>query len=123
MKERISDEFKEVKEEFEDYINRRVDLVKLDVAENLSRFLSGMIIKTVLSFLLFFVLLFVSMGFAFWLGHQFESQSYGFLVVGGFYILVGLLFWVFRRAIIAKPVIKSFVQLFFPERSNYDETK
>lgn len=113
MKERITEEFKEVKEEFEEYISTRVDLIKLQSAENLSRFLSGMIVKMVLFYLLCFVLLFVSVGFAFWFGCELESQSLGFLIVGVFYLLIGLLFWVFRRAIVEKPIIKSFVQLFF----------
>jgi len=120
MKEKISEDFKEVKEEFEEYISTRVDLIKLQSAENLSRFLSGMIVKIVLFSLFCFVLLFLSVGFAFWLGRELASQSLGFIIVGALYLLIGLIFWVFRRLIVEKPIIKSFVQLFFPIHNDYD---
>ena len=123
MKEKLSEELNEVKDEFEEYINARLDLAKLHTAENLSRFFSSMLLKMGLFYLFFFVLLFASLAVAFWLNHIFEGKGIGFLIVAGFYLIVALIFYAFRKALIQKPIIQSFIQLFFPKYTDYDEPK
>ncbi len=123
MKEQLSEEINEVKDDFEEYVNARLDLVKLHTAENLSRFFSGMLIKMGMFYLFFFVLLFVSLAVAFWLNDLFEGQGVGFFLVAGFYLLVAILFYATRKILIQRPIIKSFVELFFPKYTQYDEPK
>jgi hypothetical protein len=123
MNERISDEINEVKDDFEEYANAKLDMVKLHAAENLSRFFSGMIVKMVMFYLFFFVLLFISLAIAFWLDRLLDSNGYGFFIVAGFYLIAGLLFYALRRVFVERPIIQSFVQLFFPNYSKYDESK
>jgi hypothetical protein len=123
MKDKLSEEINEVKDEFEEYVNARLDLAKLHAAENLSRFFSGMILRIGLFYLLFFVLLFVSLATAFWLNHIFDGKGIGFFIVAGFYLLLALLFLALRKSLIQKPVIQSFIQLFFPKYTDYDEFK
>lgn len=123
MKESISEELTETKAEIEEYINARVDLVRLHTAENLSRFFSGLIVKLVVFFLIFFAFLFVSLAAAYWIDQIVGQQGTGFLFVAGFYFFCALLFWLLRRKLVEKPIIKSFIQLFFPVYLNYDETK
>jgi len=123
MKESISEELYETRAEIEEYINARVDLVRLHSAENLSRFFSGLIVKLVVSFLIFFAFLFISLAFAYWIDQVLEQQGTGFLYLAGFYLLCAILFWLLRRNLIEKPIIKSFIQLFFPVYPDYDETK
>ncbi|MCG8578706.1 MAG: phage holin family protein [Bacteroidales bacterium] len=123
MKEKLNEEINEVKDDFEEYVNARLDLAKLHAAENLSRFFSGMILKIGLFYLLFFVLLFVSLAAAFWLNHLFDGKGIGFFIVAGFYLLLALLFLALRKSLIQKPVIQSFIQLFFPKYTEYDEFK
>ena len=48
----IKEEFKETKEDVEDYVNARIDLIKLNVAENLSKVVSGFIIKMIIFFIM-----------------------------------------------------------------------
>ena len=109
MKEKLSEEINEVKDDFEEYVNARLDLAKLHTAENLSRFFSGMLLKMGLFYLFFFVLLFISLAIAFWLNHLFEGKGIGFFIVAGFYLLVALLFYALRKTLIQKPIIQSFI--------------
>lgn len=123
MKEQVSDEINDVKDDVEEYINARIDLVKLHTAENLSRFFSGMIIKMVLFYLFFFVLLFSSLAVAIWLNEILGGKGVGFMIVAGFYLLIALLFVAFSKTLIQRPIIQSFIQLFFPTYNSYDESK
>lgn len=121
MKERLSDEINEVKDDVEEYIKSQIDLVKLHTAESVSKFISGILINMVLFYVFFFVLLFISIALAFWLDRLLDSNGIGFILVAGFYFLFGIVFIAFRKKLIEKPVIKSVVQLFFPNYMNYDK--
>lgn len=121
MKEQLSDELKEAKNDFEEYVKAQIDLVKLHTAESISRFLSGLLIKMVLFYLFFFVLLFASLAIAFWLEKILDSQGLGFIIVAAFYLIIGILFMAFRKKLVEKPVIQSVINLFFPTYTNYDE--
>lgn len=47
-----------------------------------------------------FVILFASIGLAFWLGALVNSVALGFVLVAGFYLLIGLLFMSIRKKMI-----------------------
>ncbi len=121
MKEQLSDELKEAKADFEEYVKAQIDFVKLHSAENISRFLSGLISKMVLFYLFFFVLLFASLAIALWLEEILNSKGLGFVIVAVFYLLLGLIFMTFRKKLIDKPIIQSIINLFFPNYTIYDE--
>ncbi len=120
MKDTISDEFKEVKDDVEDYVNARLDLIKIHAAENLSKFFSGLMINMVVFYISMFVLLFTSMAIAVWLDRVFESSGIGYLIVAFFYFLCGIVFFLLRSVLVEKPVIKSFIKLFFPSFTDYN---
>ena len=123
MKDQLSDEINEVKEDFEEYVNSKLDSAKLHAAENLSRFFSGMLIKMGIFYLFFFVLLFISIAVAIWLNAILNRDGIGFFIIAGFYFLCAVIFLSLRKVLVQRPIIKSFVQLFFPSYHNYDETK
>lgn len=121
MNEQLNNELKEAKEELEEYIQARVDLVKLHTAENLSKFFSGMLIKMGLFYLFFFVLLFVSLAGAFWLDRILDTNGAGFLIIAGIYLVFGLIFYALRKKLIEQPIIQAVIHLFFPNFKGYDE--
>ena len=57
----------EVKNEFEDYVDKRISLLKLHLVEELSRFTAGFAVKLGILYLLFFVFMFLSLAAAFFL--------------------------------------------------------
>ena len=120
-KEKISDEIADLKQELESYVQNRIDLTKLHVAEDLSKLTSGLALRLLLFYIAFFVLLFLSMAAAYAIGNYSDSTEAGFIVVSGFYLLVGIVLYLLRGIIINKPIIKSFIHLFFPNYNNYDK--
>jgi hypothetical protein len=58
----------------------------------------------------FAVLLFLSMGAAWWLGKITGSAALGFVCVAGFYLVLALIVFAFRKSLINIPVINFFMK-------------
>lgn len=120
-KEKISGEFADIKQEVESYVQNRIDLTKLHVAEDLSKLTSGLAVRLLLFYIAFFVLLFLSMAGAYAIGSYAGNIVIGFIVMAGFYALVGIVFFLLKGILINRPIIKSFIHLFFPNYQNYEQ--
>ena len=97
-------------EKGEQYGKTTFELLKLkmldksaDVASNLISWLIVVVFAV-----LFFLIL--NIGIALWLGELLGKSYYGFFVVSGFYALLALVFGVFRKQLIKKPVNESIVK-------------
>jgi hypothetical protein len=111
----MSDELNNIKKDIQDYLEIKLDQIRLHTAENISRILSGAISIAILGYLLFFILLFLSFAAGYYFASSLDSNELGFLCVAGFYVLVLIIFLLFRKKIVERPVIKAIVKLFFPK--------
>jgi hypothetical protein len=93
-----------------EYVEARVRLVSLDLHDKASRGASG--VAAGIIFLVFgiFILLFFSLAASWWIGRQTGEPFMGFLAVGGFYLVIGLLIYINRNSWIRKPVINAFLK-------------
>jgi Zn-dependent protease with chaperone function len=121
MKENITRELEDIKKEVEEYVQLRIDLTKLHIAGELSRFFSGIMAKTVLLYLFFFVFMFFSLAAAVLLGEQIGSYALGFILTGILFLVVAIIFWTLRKKIIERHVVQRFIELMFPKFNNDDE--
>jgi hypothetical protein len=121
MQEKITREMGDLKKEFEEYAKTQVDITKLHLAGELSRFLSGFLLKSAILYLLLFVLLFFSIAAAIYIGEIFGWIVYGFAIVGGFYFVATLSVWLLRRFLFERPAIKRFMQLMYPNTMSHEE--
>ncbi|WP_146939359.1 phage holin family protein [Chryseobacterium hagamense] len=96
-------------ETIKEYVSKRIDLLKIEATEKSS--LSAGAITYFVAMLVafgFFIILF-NFGIAFLIGEALGNQSYGFLIVAGFYLLIMILVMVFKKKIVnsvADQVIK-----------------
>jgi hypothetical protein len=121
MKENITREIDELKKEFEEYVQVRIDLTKLHIAGELSRFFSSFMTKTVMLYLFFFVFMFFSLAGAILLGQWLESYVLGFALTGVIFLFAALIFWFLRKQLIERPVVKRFIELMFPKFDEDEE--
>jgi len=105
------------RKDIKDYIEVKIDLIRLHTAENLSRIFSSTPNTAVIGYLLFFVLLFLSFAAGYWFGSLLDSNELGFLLVAVFYLIILVIFLIFRKRIIEKPIIKAIMKLMFPKFS------
>ncbi len=116
------DDINDLKKDVLEYIEVKLDLIRLHTAENLSRIFSNFATIAVIGYLLFFIILFISLAAGYYIGSLLDSNELGFLCVAGFYTLLLILFLVFRKQIVERPVIKAIVRLLFPKFED-DENK
>ena len=64
--------------------------------------------------MLIMALLFLSIAASFWIGDELESTSQGFLIVGLFYVLMGIIIYLLRHKL-RKPLLKKFSEFYFDE--------
>jgi len=116
------DEINDLKKDVLEYIEVKLDQIRLHTAENLSRIFSNVATIAVIGYLLCFIILFISFAAGFYIGSLLDSNELGFLSIAGFYTLLLILFLAFRKQIIERPVIKAIVRLLFPKFED-DEKK
>ena len=107
------DDINDLKKDLLEYIEVKLDLIRLHTAENLSRIFSNVAAVLVIGYLLFFIILFVSFAGGLYIGSLLNSNELGFLCIAGFFALLLILFLAFRKQIVERPVIKAIVRLFF----------
>lgn len=88
MLEAISRFFKldGVIENLSGYVEARVQLLKIEVREDVSKALARAVVMGVLLLLAFLVLVFFSIGFALFLNRFFDDNFVGFWLVAGLYL-------------------------------------
>jgi uncharacterized membrane protein (DUF106 family) len=123
MKENFTDNINELKKELEEYVQARLDLTRLHIAGELSRFISRLLTKTIILYLLFFVFLFFSIAGALLLGQITNSYIIGFASIGIIFLIAILVFLLLSKKLIEKPVVRHLIELLFPKFDHDEETE
>lgn len=109
------EEIGNIKKDIQEYIEARLDLLKLQAAENISKIISNTAVAIIIVLLLSLILFFLSFAAGYFMASVLHSNELGFLCVAGFYLLLMLIILIFRKKIIDRPVIKSVIKIFFPK--------
>ncbi|MCX6301432.1 MAG: phage holin family protein [Bacteroidia bacterium] len=109
------EEIENIKKDIQEYIEVKLDLFKLQSAENISRVVSNVVVAVIALLLGSLVLFLLSFAAGYFMASLLHSNELGFLCVAGFYILLILIILIFRKSIIDRPVIKSVIKIFFPK--------
>jgi hypothetical protein len=117
------DEIRKIESLIEDgkqYVQTRLDEMKLAAADKSSRLLSltVSVFLTAAVFFLFFVL--IAVAGALFLGDWLGSRSLGFLIVAGLVLLATLWIWYKREYWIRRPIRKALLRVLFDEEKKDD---
>ena len=91
-----------------DYGKTSFELVKLRAVDKTSDVVSSVIPHSFVLVLLASFMLFFNLGLAFWFGELTGKLFYGFFIVAGFYVLVGIIVHLFMHKSLKK-VIRNYV--------------
>jgi hypothetical protein len=104
-----------------EYINLQSKSVKLEVYERITNLISSGISAGFIALFGLFSFLFINFGLAYFLSDVFQSRTYGFFTVGGFYFVVLGLYLLLRNKI-AKNKLKNTILLKVSKTmDDYDE--
>ncbi len=106
---------KETVDQFVDYINDQIALLRLKATEKVAKQGSSILSSVILLALGGFFLFFLSISAGLWIGREIGSVLNGFLWVTGFYLLVFLLFLGSKKWILERPFINGFIRKMFDD--------
>jgi hypothetical protein len=112
--------FSENKALLKDYLDTRVELIKLQGVRTLSRTISVVLVIFIISLLCLSILLLLGITFAFWIASISGSNIIGFASAGGLFILFLILFIVFGRGMVQNQVIRRIIQDSMEEPDDVD---
>ena len=101
-----------------DYFETRWKLFVLNTSDKASDIISSIASVLLIAFSMMFVLLFLSIGTALWIGQSNGSTSIGFLYVGLFYLIVSIVLFIFRHSLIKIPVINKILNAIYSNEKN-----
>lgn len=95
------------------YVKLQADYFRLDMAERIAKVSSLLLVMLAIGALGLIALLLLSLAAAFYLGRLWGSYVPAFLSVGGFYVLLAVLFWGFKDRWLTNPLLTSIIRAFF----------
>ena len=96
-----------------DYLDTRLDLVKLQVVQKTSDIISSLASRLILILIIVIFIMIANVGIALVLGDWMGKTYYGFFALAGFYLIVGLIFNAFKGKWIKGPVADSIIRKAF----------
>lgn len=116
------DRAEELAGNIKEYVNTRIESVKLGVAEKSSAVIANLVAGAVVAGLFFFFLVFAGIAAGLLLGAWLGKLWLGFLIMAGLYLLLGIIIWAGRTKLIRMPVMNAMIrQLFNKEQEDEDE--
>jgi Putative Actinobacterial Holin-X, holin superfamily III len=101
-----------------EYVNNRISAAKLNVAEKSSLVLANLIAGAIVLAIFIIFILFAGIALAYAFSKWTGEYYWGFLIVAGIYLLLGLLVWVGKARILQLPIMNSLLQQLFTEADN-----
>jgi hypothetical protein len=111
----LTDSLHKVTDRIEDYGLSMADYYKLRLFKSVMKGGISLVNLLVYGSLFLFVLLFLSLGAAFWLATFFENVYAGFLLIGAFYGIILIFMFIFGRKIIERKMLHKFSGVLYDE--------
>lgn len=88
----------------EQYIKTSFEIAKLKTVDKTSDIISSLATSFIMILIVALFTLFINIGIAIWLGSILENTAFGFFIISGFYLLIGILVYFNRKNLIKVPV-------------------
>ncbi|MDO9376349.1 MAG: phage holin family protein [Bacteroidota bacterium] len=95
---------KSIYEEAGEYVETRLELLKLQAISKSSDVTSSVVSGLAVFIFAIFAFIFVNIGLALWIGELLESSYLGFFILTAFYALIAVLLHSFRKTWIKDPI-------------------
>lgn len=112
-----------LKDNIQKYLETRFSYYGILAFEKAAKALSLLFANFLVVAILLLALLFISGAAAWFLGDLLDSYGYGMLIVGGFYLLLALVLFVWRRNIFGRAAIRILLNIFIRDDSTDPKDK
>lgn len=105
LRENMEDLISHIKE----YIDTQKQIFQINAAQKMAAAVSGSITAIVMAVLGILVLLFLSISAGFYLSHLTGSNALGFLIMGGIYLVLLLIFAATKKSLVQDPISEAII--------------
>lgn len=100
------------------YIESKIDLIKYDIQESIEDLMAIMLRLMVLGMFACLLILFVFFGVSIYLNHVLGSDYWGYIIVGGFFLIMILIIGLDSKNYFFKRQAKKLTDAFFTAKKN-----
>jgi integral membrane sensor domain MASE1 len=111
--EKAFGKIEEMVETLKEYVDTRIEIVKLKTAAKGSAIIANLVAAIIASVFILIFIIIVSIGLAVWLGAWLGNPWLGFLIVGVLHLLIAIIMWKIREKLIRIPVMNSIIKQLF----------
>ena len=79
------------------YIENRIQLLKLEMVTIAANVASGLVSSFLILIFILFIFLMLSLSLGFWIASLLDNHALGFLIIGGFYLILFMIFMLVSR--------------------------
>jgi hypothetical protein len=105
----LNEKLEALTDSLKEYADTNYELIKLEVIDHSSSIISGIITSLTIILIVVLFAFFGSMYLAFYLSDLLGINYIGFAIMGGFYLLLAIIVYAFKKSLIDKPVCDSFI--------------
>ncbi|MBN2807113.1 MAG: phage holin family protein [Prolixibacteraceae bacterium] len=95
------------------YTNSTIELVQLEAAQHISAIIAKVASGLIVWVVIILFTLFLSLGISFYLSDLLGNLYWGFGIVAGIYLLLGLILIIGRKKLLMKPINDQFIREIF----------
>lgn len=105
-------------ERTESYVKTNIELVRLKAISKSADLLSALASSIILSVIVLMLVIMLNIGLALWIGDLMGKSYYGFFTVALFYLVIGLVLFLFQGQLIKKPIGNAIITNMLKEKEN-----
>jgi nitrate reductase gamma subunit len=105
--------FENLADSAKEYLDMRLDAIKLQLVENLSLLFSRIVSVSLLIIFIGIALAFLASAFSWWIGDLLGSKAAGTVITGGIFLLLALILYFRRRKLFINSMVAMFSKMFF----------
>jgi len=119
--EKTFERVEELADTIREYVNTRIESVKLSAAEKSSAVIANVLAGLIVALVFFFFIVFASIALSFALSEWIGKTWAGFLIVAFLYLLAGMIAWAARGKIIRLPLMNALIQQLFSHDDDHED--
>jgi hypothetical protein len=104
-----------------EYVNTRIESVKLNAAEKTAAIIANLIGGAIVSLVFILCIVLASIAAALVLGIVTGKTWLGFLIMSGFYLVAGIIVWKTRARLIGLPAMNALIKQLFKTDDNEED--
>jgi hypothetical protein len=113
-----TEKLKDIPGHIKDFIKVQVELARIKAIEKISKVIALFLQRWLFYHLFTIILFFISVAGGLWLGRICEDNAIGFLFIALFYLIVGVIVFIFKKNIVLNPIINFVIKLFHTNNEN-----